>query len=377
VFQEFAGWPSNDWLGTSAVSEGGAFFFSQNSGSNSTTLYVPVNQTGTYAVLMHNTLFHGESLYEPVQVEAKFSTLLPDTAPPRIAVVDLPRYVSGKKSVPVVIDDANPAGFAYSIDGKPSPRAGSNLDIDGASLAEGPHLLTIDSTDAVGHTSSFASEFIVDRTPPDHGISILYENGTTAVVGSEDIYVARGSAVLWNVTDASGIAMTSVILPGSNVTDAYHEFKPDLADGQYELVVASEDGAGNKLDKKWRLVVDSAAPAAALRFSGKEVRGVTNVGIDVKDAHATSALLVIGHKAIDVTGMSEYRLDTADLADGGYEAKLVALDAAGNSSTATAAVVVANAAPLVWIAAAVGIAGGLAAGAAGAWAVAKRRSGKS
>lgn len=37
----------------------------------------------------------------------------------------------------------------------------------------------------------------------------------------------------------------------------------------------------------------------------------------------------------------------------------------------------ANAAPLVWITAAVGISGGLAAGAAGAWTVAKRRSGKS
>ena len=53
VFQEFAGWAINDWLGTSAVSEGGAFFFSQNSGGSSTALYVPVNQTGTYAVLMH------------------------------------------------------------------------------------------------------------------------------------------------------------------------------------------------------------------------------------------------------------------------------------------------------------------------------------
>ena len=48
-----------------------------------------------------------------------------------------------------------------------------------------------------------------------------------------------------------------------------------------------------------------------------------------------------------------------------------------SASTATAAVVVANSASLVWIAAAVGIAGGLAAGAAGAWTVAKRRSGKS
>ncbi|MGI0019564.1 MAG: S8 family serine peptidase, partial [Nitrososphaera sp.] len=375
VFQEFAGWASNDWLGTSAVSEGGAFFFSQNSGGNSTTLYVPVNQTGIYAVLMHNTLFHGESLYEPVTVEAKFSTLLPDSTPPRIAL-DLPRHVGGRLSVPVEIDDANPAGFSYSIDGRPVPLAGSDLLLDGAGLAEGPHLLTVESADTVGHRSMFASEFIVDRTPPFADISILYENGTRAPA-SEDIYLARGSALLWNVTDANGVLATRVRLPGANATDAQHEFRPDLADGQYALAIASADEAGNKLEREWKLVMDSTAPAAAMRFSGGEIKGTAKVEIDVKDANAKSALLVIGHKAVDVTGMKEYQLDTAGLADGRYEAKLVALDAAGNAGTATAAVVVANVMPLVGIATALGIAGGLVAGAAVAWTVAKRRSGKS
>ncbi|MGI0006234.1 MAG: hypothetical protein ACREAI_07450, partial [Nitrososphaera sp.] len=376
VFQEFAGWASNDWLGTSAVSEGGAFFFSQNSGGNSTALYVPVNQTGTYAVLMHNTLFHGESLYEPVTVEAKFSTLLPDSTPPRIAL-DLPGYVGGRLSVPVAIEDANPAGFSYSIDGKPVPLAGSDLVLDGEGLTEGPHLLTVESADTVGHKSVFASEFIVDRTPPTADISVLYENGTRAPAVGEDIYLARGSTLLWNVTDANGVLATRVTLSGANATAAQHEFRPDLADGQYALAIASADEAGNKLDREWKLVMDSTAPAASLRFSGGEVKGTAMVQIDVEDANIKSALLVVGHKAVDVTGMEEYQLDTVDLADGRYEAKLVALDAAGNASTATAAVVVANAASLVWIAAAVGIAGGLAAGAAGAWTVAKRRSGKS
>jgi len=377
VFQEFAGWASNDWLGTSAVSEGGAFFFSQNSGDNSTTLYVPVNQSGTYAVLMHNTLFHGESLYEPVTVEAKFSTLLPDNTPPKIAL-DLPEYVGNRLSVPVAIEDANPAGFSYSIDGKPVALAGSDLVLDGTTLVEGPHLLTIESADTVGHRSVFASGFIVDRTPPSADILVLYENGTRApsVIG-EDIYLARGSVLMWNMTDANGVLSTQVVLPGANATDAHHEFRPDLADGQYALAIASADDAGNKLDREWKLVMDSTAPATSLRFSGGEVKGTTAVQIDVKDANIKSALLVVGYKTVDVTGMKEYKLDTLDLADGRYEAKLVALDAAGNAGTATAAVVVANAASLIWISAAVGIAGGLAAGAACAWTVAKRRSGKS
>ena len=103
----------------------------------------------------------------------------------------------------------------------------------------------------------------------------------------------------------------------------------------------------------------------------------TTLEVHVGDPTAKFKGPVVGNKAVDVTGIEEYRLDTMDLADGRYEAKPVALDAAGKAGTATAAVVVANAASLVWIAAAVGIAGGLAAGAAGTWTVAKKRSGKS
>ena len=52
-------WPSSDWLGTSPFSQGGGFFPVKNKDATSTVLYVPINQTGTYSLLAHSTLFGG------------------------------------------------------------------------------------------------------------------------------------------------------------------------------------------------------------------------------------------------------------------------------------------------------------------------------
>jgi hypothetical protein len=335
-----------------------------------------VNQTGTYSVLLHNTLFHGESLYEPVSVEAKFSTLLPDTSPPKISA-KVPDYVAGRVRVPVKIDDENAAGLSYSIDEKVQPlvQLGGKITLDGRGLEEGAHRLTIESADTVGHTSSISSKFIVDSTPPSVQVGARTGNSTLVFAGP-DIYLKKESTLLWNVTDANGISTTRVTLPHANATNSAPESSADvtsLADGSYKFSILSTDRAGNRLARSWSLVVDSVPPAAALAFGGQEIKGTTVVEIGAQDANMASAMFDIGYKKVDVTGLKEYTLDTTGLADGQYTATLTVLDRAGNVETATAKVVVANVTPLISLAAAAGIAGGLAAGAAVAWTVASKR----
>jgi len=78
VFGHFLGWPSLDWLGTSLFSQGGGFFPVKNKDNTSTVLYVPLNQTGTYTVLTHSTLFAGNSTTEPITLTAKFTNMPSD-----------------------------------------------------------------------------------------------------------------------------------------------------------------------------------------------------------------------------------------------------------------------------------------------------------
>ncbi len=91
VFGHFLGWPSLDWLGTSPFSQGGGFFPVKNKEGNSTVLYVPVNQTGTYGMLIHSTLFGGNSTTEPINIAAKFTTISHDLQIPEI--IEIPNFV--------------------------------------------------------------------------------------------------------------------------------------------------------------------------------------------------------------------------------------------------------------------------------------------
>ncbi len=78
VFGHFMGWPSLDWLGNSLFSQGGGFFPVKNKDDTSTVLYVPINQTGTYTLLTHSTLFGGNSTTEPITLAAKFTNISPE-----------------------------------------------------------------------------------------------------------------------------------------------------------------------------------------------------------------------------------------------------------------------------------------------------------
>jgi len=75
VFGHFLGWPSLDWLGNSLFSQGGGFFPVKNKDHTSTILNVPINQTGTYTLLTHSTLFGGNLTTEPITLKAKFTNL--------------------------------------------------------------------------------------------------------------------------------------------------------------------------------------------------------------------------------------------------------------------------------------------------------------
>ncbi len=62
-------------MGNSIFSQGGGFFPVKNKDDTSTVLYVPINQTGTYTLLTHSTLFGGNSTTEPITLAVKFSNI--------------------------------------------------------------------------------------------------------------------------------------------------------------------------------------------------------------------------------------------------------------------------------------------------------------
>jgi hypothetical protein len=387
VFETFAGWPTNDWLGTTSFSEGGAFYFSQNSGENSTLLFVPVNRTGVYSVLLHNTLFHGESLYEPVQVEAKFSTILPDTDSPVIRF-SVPEFIGTLPvKIPVEIVEENPAGWTYTLDGGEPARIGVTateaglsatkfeIDLLTADLSEGSHSLRIDSSDAVGHSSSAMSTFEVDRSPPSIDLYIERQDSTRESAG-ELLILSNNSAIAWTIDDRNGVASpVSVVVPGGAKVEAGQSASAPinvtgLPDGRYNASVSAGDSAGNNVTRTVQILIDKTRPTVNLVApTSFEVRGIAKLTVEASDNNLVKSVLSIGdRRTVDVTGSSQYSLDTSGLPDGIHTLTLVATDIAGNEASATADINVSNIAPQLTFSAILGlIAGG--AIASGAWLV--------
>jgi hypothetical protein len=391
VFETFAGWPTNDWLGTTSFSEGGAFYFSQNNRENSTLLFAPVNRTGVYSLLLHNTLFHGESLYEPVQVEVKFSTILPDTTAPVIKF-ELPRYIGSKPvRVPIEIEEKNPAGLTYAIDaGEPrlpaisvadliTLKSSYEIELDSSVLSEGLHSLRIDSSDAVGHSTSSVWTFEVDKTAPLIDLSVGSDSAPVSFSGDK-IILAKDAILLWNISDRSGVPTDiEFSLPGAS------DFEPlpsssalinasTLSDGIYNASLSAKDVAGNKASRILQILVDRTPPNVTLAApTGYEIRGPAKLTFSADDQNLKEAMLVIGdRRTVNVTGMKEYVLDTTELADGSHRLMVVAKDAAGNEGTATVDIAVSNVAPQLISSALIGLLAGGAI-ASGAWLIVLRR----
>ena len=113
VFGHFLGWPSLDWLGNSFFSQGGGFFPVKNKDDTSTVIYVPINQTGTYTLLTHSTLFGGNSTTEPITLSAKFtnisSDMIVDSKIPEILLIsDNESPIISDNESPIISDNESP-----------------------------------------------------------------------------------------------------------------------------------------------------------------------------------------------------------------------------------------------------------------------------
>ena len=242
VFGHFMGWPSVDWLGTTPFSQGGGFFPVKNKDDTSTILYVPINQTGTYGILTHNTLFGGNHTTEPITIAAKFTNIIPDDQSPLI-VLDVPQFVNLDDVISPVIKDTNLDYAKYYLDGKEIDIMDSKI-LDPEFLTEGQHELKIEAVDTAGNAQIQSFVFNVDNSKPDLLIKSP-RNGTTV---SNNILI-EFEANDENLHDSEP---TTIILPSGETVTGERSLRYDtssLLDGNYEIKILAKDKADNFISK--------------------------------------------------------------------------------------------------------------------------------
>ena len=258
VFGEFLSWPTADWLGTSSFSQGGTFYPVKNKDNTSTVLYAPINQTGTYTLLVHSTLFDGKSSTESISLAAKFSTITPDNKPPEI-ILELPELVTDSFEILPKIIDKNLDFVEYYIDGQEIEPSTLQTKL----LSDGKHDLRIYARDIVENEVDKTFSFIVDNTPPEIFIESP-KNGTT---------VSNSLQIDFKVKDAnladSDVSNMSILGPGKitifplNGTllkdvNSYVFDTTSIDDGVYDLDITAIDMAKNEQTQVISFTVDHA-----------------------------------------------------------------------------------------------------------------------
>jgi len=248
VFGEFLGWPTSDWLGTSSFSGGGTFYPVKNKDNTSTVLFAPINQTGTYTLLVHSTLFDGTLTTEPISLAAKFTTIVPDETPPKITF-EIPELINKTFDILPEIIEKNPDYVKYYLDGE--ERKLEHLPLKFGMLPDGQHDLKVYASDIVGNDAEKTFSFTVDNIPPE----ILVKspiNGTT---------VSHSLNIDFKVKDenlAQDGAITILLPDGELLKDvtSYSFNVDEIDDGVYDLKIVAVDLAENEETKMLSFNVD-------------------------------------------------------------------------------------------------------------------------
>ena len=249
VFGHFLGWPSIDWLGTSPFSQGGGFFPVKNKDDTSTVLNVPINQTGTYSMLLHSGLFGGNSTTQPITILAKFTTISHDDKKPEI-IFNVPEFVNQDYLENPEIKDENLAVVKYFLDDEEFIfNATEQIKLE--SLSDGFHEIKIMAIDLSGNNSTEIFEFNLDTLEPQ-----LEINSPT-----EGMKVSETLLINFTVNDVNlpENEAVSILLPtGETIIDkTLFEFDTSsLDDGDYEIQISSSDKADNIATKTIQFTVD-------------------------------------------------------------------------------------------------------------------------
>ena len=224
------------------------FFPVKNKDDTSTVLFAPINQTGTYSLLVHSTLFDAKDTTEPITLAAKFTTITPDDMPPEISL-DLPKFLNAEnKIMPEIIED-NLLSVTYLLDGLEIeiPTGGLNT----SEISDGEHVLTINADDRVGYQTTKSFTFIIDNEPPVLEIKSPKNNTSVSNILFIDLKLSDD-----NLPDKDKI---SFLLPtGERVVDktTYSFDTTNVEDGEYKITIFGMDKAENSVSHDIMFVVD-------------------------------------------------------------------------------------------------------------------------
>ena len=218
---------------------------------------------------------------------------------------------------------------------------------------DGEYRMTLSATDKVGHSADTAATFILDGTAPlielmgVKNYDATDKDVTLNVKVTEAFFRTNKFSITGTRTDIDGkkndIKFSSYNVNSAKVSNVKQLFKED---GIYDIVVMSQDRAGNKDEKKLHFIIDKTAPELTKDLDGIDGVAMNSFTWNYKIDEIVRDLTVC-QVSVYVDG-TEYD-GVSKLANGSHVLKIVAEDELGHKTERTINLIIDDITPTILI----------------------------
>ncbi|HZQ04091.1 MAG TPA: Ig-like domain-containing protein, partial [Gaiellaceae bacterium] len=308
---------------------------------------------GTYTIKYFSVDRVGNS--EPVET-ASTQIRIDKTSPTASTLSALPAAIENGQTLSASATDGGPSGIAsvayYECPGTSctpstligSSSAGPNYSLTWSSQpADGSYQVLARASDAAGNTLDSAKQTVtVDNTAPsvtqtDPGANL---RGTVSIGATASDGGGSGIATVALQRSPAGAGTWATIGTASSTPYSVSFDTTAVSDGLYDFRAIATDNAGNQTTSATVTSrrVDNTAPTATMGNPGANVRGTVTLTSTTSDSGSGVASIAYEYSPTGAAGWTATpsSWNTTLVGDGLYDLRVIAVDAAGNSTTSVA-----------------------------------------
>lgn len=253
------------------------------------------------------------------------SSVFTDVGTPPAVSIHTPAqnaYVKGNVNITFTVSGSYIQSTSVIVDGITYMPSRNYFVLDTTKLTDGPHTITVTSTNMAGYSGSDTKTIIVNNNAP-------YAQFISPSSGA----FVRGTVNVQYTVSGDYIKSVQLMLDNKTINSTFDSTA--FADGSHILKLTVTNEAGTNYTASEAIYILNTKPAVSIQSpaSGSKLNGTITITFAVTGDHVNSVWLYIDNMGFNVTGMNSFTYNTSVLKDGNHTIKVVASNFAGSSES--------------------------------------------